>query len=99
MHGNLIVGPTADPAEEPEDTAVTAQGLEKVVKAALRSDAHVNFRESIRNFAGVRATADENDDFIIEASPDAPHFINAAAIKSPGLSASPAIAHGSAQDS
>lgn len=92
VDGNLIVGPTADPAEGPEDTAVTAEGLEKVVETALRSDAHVNFRESIRNFAGVRATADHFDDFLIEASPDAPRFVNAAAIKSPGLSSSPAIA-------
>lgn len=92
VHSNLIVGPTADAAEGPEDTAVTAQGLEKIVKSALRYDEHINFRESIRNFAGVRATTDERDDFIIEASPDAPHFVNAAAIKSPGLSASPAIA-------
>lgn len=88
VHGNLIVGPTADPAETPDDTAVTAQGLEKIVKLALRSTAKVNFRESIRNFTGVRATT-EKDDFILEAS--APRFVNAAAIKSPGLSAAPAI--------
>ncbi len=92
VHGNLIVGPTADPADGPEDTAVTAQGLEKIMKSALRSDARINFRESIRNFAGVRATADGSGDFIIGAAPGAPRFINAAAIKSPGLSASPAIA-------
>ena len=90
VHGNLIVGPTADPAENPEDVTVTAQGLEKVIKAALRSSSKVNFRESIRNFTGVRA-ATAKDDFIIEASKDAPRFVNAAAIKSPGLSAAPAI--------
>ena len=88
VHGNLIVGPTADPAENADDTAVTASGLRKVVKTALRSSARVNFRESIRTFAGVRATT-ELDDFIIEAS--APRFANAAAIKSPCLSAAPAI--------
>ncbi len=88
VHGNLIVGPTADPAENGDDNAVTAQGLQKVVRAAMRSTAKVNFRESIRNFTGVRATTDE-DDFILEAS--APRFVNAAAIKSPGLSAAPAI--------
>jgi glycerol-3-phosphate dehydrogenase len=88
VHGNLIVGPTADPAEDSDDTTVTAQGLEKVVKAAMRSTAKVNFRESIRNFTGVRATT-EDDDFILEIS--APRFVNAAAIKSPGLSAAPAI--------
>jgi glycerol-3-phosphate dehydrogenase len=90
VHGNLIVGPTADPTEDPEDITVTVQGLEKVVQIATRSSAKVNFRESIRNFAGVRATT-ETDDFIVEASPDAPRFVNAAAIKSPGLSAAPAI--------
>lgn len=89
VHGNLIVGPTADPADGPDDTAVTAPGLEKVMKTAMRSSKLVNYRESIRNFSGVRATA-ENDDFILEAS--APHFINAAAIKSPGLSSACAIA-------
>ena len=91
VDGNLIVGPTADPAKGPEDTSVTADGLAKAANEALRYDANVNLRESIRNFAGVRATA-ETDDFILEASPDAPRFVNAAAIKSPGLSASPAIA-------
>lgn len=89
VHGNLIVGPTAEHTENPDDTAVTSDGLEKVMKTALRSSENVNFRESIRNFAGVRATS-ETDDFILEAS--APHFINAAAIKSPGLSSAPAIA-------
>lgn len=91
VQGNLIVGPTADPASGPDDTAVTAEGLQKIAREALRCDASVNLRESIRNFAGVRA-ATERDDFILEASPDAPRFVNAAAIKSPGLSASPAIA-------
>ena len=89
-HGNLIVGPTADPAGGPEDAAVTARGLEKVVSAALRACPKIDFRESIRSFSGVRATT-ETDDFIVEASPDAPRFVNAAAIKSPGLSAAPAI--------
>jgi glycerol-3-phosphate dehydrogenase len=91
VDGNLIVGPTADPAKGPDDTSVTAEGLAKIVRVSARSSERINFRESIRNFSGVRATV-ETDDFIIGASPDAPRFVNAAAIKSPGLSASPAIA-------
>lgn len=92
VDGNLIVGPTADPASDPENTAVTAEGLAKIMSVSARSSGKVNFREAIRNFAGVRATASGSDDFIIEPSPDAPRFVNVAAIKSPGLSASPAIA-------
>ncbi len=88
VHGNLIVGPTSERVTDPEDCSVTARGLEKVLNISSRSSGKIDFRETIRNFAGIRASA-EIDDFILEAS--APGFINAAAIKSPGLTAAPAI--------
>ncbi len=88
VHGNLIAGPTSERASDPEDISVTARGLEKVLNTAARSSGKIDFRESIRNFAGIRASA-EIDDFILEIS--APGFVNAAAIKSPGLTAAPAI--------
>ena len=90
VHGNLIVGPTAEPSG-PEDTANTARGLQTVRELAARSVPGVRFRESIRNFAGVRASSGRGD-FIIEESPTVPGFFNAAGICSPGLSAAPAIA-------
>ena len=89
VHGNLLVGPNASPAG-PEDTANSAEGLAFVRSSALRSVPGINFRDNIRNFAGVRANTDR-DDFIIEESAAAPGFIQAAGIKSPGLSAAPAI--------
>ena len=51
----------------------------------------INFGESIRNFAGVRANLDV-DDFIIGEEPEAPGWIDLAGMKSPGLSAAPAVA-------
>ena len=90
VHGNLIVGPTAEPSA-PEDTANTARGLERVRELAARSVPGIRFRENIRNFAGVRANSDRGD-FILEESASAPGFFNAAGICSPGLSAAPAIA-------
>lgn len=90
VHGNLIVGPTAEPSG-PEDTSNTAHGLQKVRELAVRSVPGVRFRENIRNFAGVRASSDRGD-FILEESPAVPGFFNAAGICSPGLSAAPAIA-------
>ena len=89
VHGNLLVGPNADPVG-PADTANTAAGLDFVRASAQRSVPSVNFRDNIRNFAGVRANSDR-DDFILEQSAAAPGFIHAAGIKSPGLSAAPAI--------
>lgn len=56
-----------------------------------RSVPGFNLRESIRNFAGVRAISDR-DDFIVEEAPGCPGFINLSGIKSPGLTSAPALA-------
>ena len=89
VHGNLLAGPNAAPCG-PEDTANSAAGLAYVRAAALRSVPGIRFRENIRNFAGVRANSD-HEDFILEESAVAPGLIHAAGIRSPGLSAAPAI--------
>ena len=89
VHGNLLVGPNAVPSA-PEDTANTAQGLAYVRSAALRSVPNINFRDNIRNFAGVRANSD-HEDFIVEESAVAPGLFHLAGIRSPGLSAAPAL--------
>ena len=89
VHGNLLAGPNASPSA-PEDTANSAQSMAFVRASALRSVPGINFRDNIRNFAGVRANSD-HDDFILEESAAAPGLIHAAGIRSPGLSAAPAI--------
>ncbi|MDD4850764.1 MAG: NAD(P)/FAD-dependent oxidoreductase [Gemmiger sp.] len=87
VHGNCIVGPTAEPVAG-EDTATTAAGITALEAAAKKSIPSVNLRATIRSFAGVRANTDDPD-FIIETA--VPGFIDLAGIRSPGLSAAPAI--------
>jgi glycerol-3-phosphate dehydrogenase len=87
VHGNVIVGPTSEPVEG-ENIANTTGALQFIDRQAHRSIPSLNLRASIRNFAGVRASADI-DDFIIQES--APGFVDLAGIKSPGLTAAPAI--------
>lgn len=93
VHGNLIVGPDATPVEE-DDVSTTADGLAFVRETAQKSVPSVNFRESIRNFAGVRSSTDRGD-FILELA--APRFLDLAGICSPGLTAAPAIAEYAAE--
>jgi len=90
VHGNLIVGPDSSPVNG-QNVSNTAAGLAFVRATAARSVPSVDFRQSIRNFAGVRAHATTGD-FIIGEAEGAPGFFNAAGICSPGLSAAPAIA-------
>lgn len=90
VHGNLIVGPDSQPSAA-DDVSTTKQGLDFVRNTALKSVPGINFRESIRNFAGVRArTADH--DFQIYEDKNNKGFINIAGMQSPGLSSACAIA-------
>ena len=90
VHGNLIVGPDSQPSAA-DDVSTTKQGLDFVRNTALKSVPGINFRESIRNFAGVRArTADH--DFHIYEDKNNKGFINIAGMQSPGLSSACAIA-------
>ncbi len=88
VHGNLIVGPNAIPSAK-DDTSTKTASLDFVREKALKSVPGINFRENIRNFTGVRANSDA-DDFVITFA--AENFLDLAGIKSPGLSAAPAIA-------
>ncbi len=89
VHGNLIVGPDAVPTPDRDSVKTARAGLDFVRAASLRSVPSISWRASIRNFAGMRANTNRSD-FII-ASP-VPGFVDLAGIKSPGLSAAPAIA-------
>jgi len=89
VHGNLLIGPSSEGVDCCGDVATDQQTLEHVWKTALKFVPGMDMRESIRNFAGVRAVAGIGDFIIREA---AKGFYDLAGIKSPGLSAAPAIA-------
>lgn len=88
VDGNLLVGPTADDIDDKRDVATTAQGMDEVKSKASAQVAGINFGKTITTFAGLRAVGSTGDFIINERD----RFINVAAIESPGLSASPAIA-------
>lgn len=91
VHGNVLIGPNSDYVPGDEALETTASGLDFVRQMSLRSYQNIPFNKTINIFAGLRAEPDTGD-FIIGESPDVKGFINVAGIKSPGLSASPAIA-------
>lgn len=94
VHGNLIVGPNAVVRLDPDDTSDTAEGLDEVREKAKKTVPSIDFRQNIRNFAGVRANSTV-DDFIIDFACE--NFLNLAGIRSPGLTAAPAIAEYAAE--
>lgn len=91
VHGNLLLGPNSESTEFKHDVGTSRRESEFITERVKRFIPDLNIRSSIRSFSGVRAYSDR-EDFIIEESNSVKGFINLAGIKSPGLTAAPAIA-------
>ena len=89
VDGNLLCGPTAVDIENKEDKSVTADGISAIINEMKQTVASIEINKTITSFCGLRAVGDTGD-FIINSPKNG--MINVAAIESPGLSASPAIA-------
>lgn len=90
VHGNLLLGPTANDIENKEGTNTTREGLDEVLTKAGKSVKDLPMRQVITSFAGLRAHEDGGE-FIIGEVEDAKGFIDCAGIESPGLTSCPAI--------
>lgn len=91
VHGNLLIGPTAEDIDDKEDLSTTRDRLEEVKRVAALSVKGIPFNQVITSFAGLRAN-DDTGDFIIREDEQTRGFIDVAGIESPGLSSAPAIA-------
>ena len=89
VDGNLLTGPTSVDIEDKEDVSCTPECFEKIIKEANENVKGIPYNKTITSFSGLRATGSTGD-FIINSPVRG--FINVAAIESPGLTASPAIA-------
>lgn len=90
VHGNLLIGPTAEDIDDKDDTSTTSKGIDNVKKYALKSVPSINMRKVITTYSGSRAHEDGHE-FIIEELSDAPGFVDCSGIESPGIASSPAI--------
>ena len=91
VHGNVLLGPSAEDIADPLDTATTQAGLDSVMEKVRLTWPGVSLRTNITNFSGVRAH-EAGGDFVIGAVPGCPGAYETVGIESPGLSSAPAIA-------
>ncbi len=91
VHGNILLGPSAEDIEDPLDTETTQPGLDSVMDRVRLTWPQVSLRSNITNFSGVRAH-EVGEDFIVGAVPGCPGAYETVGIESPGLSSAPAIA-------
>jgi glycerol-3-phosphate dehydrogenase len=90
VHHNVLLGPSSELVTDRDAIDNTYDVLEYVRREVGKCVKNIPMAENIRTYAGIRPTGTGHD-FIIEEAPDAPRFVNVAAIESPGLVSAPAI--------
>jgi glycerol-3-phosphate dehydrogenase len=90
FNGTIMVGPTAEDTEDRFDLSTSYEGAGHVFESVSKICPSITERDTITEFAGLRAVSNTND-FIIGPTKRR-GFINVAGIQSPGLTSAPAIA-------
>ncbi len=96
VDGNILIGPSSEYVEEPDDFASTSEIMKQLKKEGHELLPDLSTTDFIRSFSGLRAKqtppeAGGYKDFVIESRDDFPGFINLVGIESPGLTSAPAI--------
>ena len=89
VHGNVLLGPTAEDIPDGLDVATTAAGLADALGKARLTWPGVSTRTEITNFSGIRAH-EVKGDFVTGET--APGCWEAVGFESPGLTSAPALA-------
>ena len=92
IDGGILIGPNAEdlPADAMGQANTTALGLEEIVTGARQLIPSLDFSQRIKTFAGLRPETLQRD-FIVGETAVA-GFYQAAAMRSPGLTAIPSLA-------
>lgn len=98
IDGNIIIGPSAEYQDDPDDYATTAEVMEKLFSEAKALLPAIERKYIIGNYCGIRpkqAPPGEGGfrDFVIKEEDECPGLINLIGIESPGFTASAPIAN------
>ncbi len=91
VHGNLLVGPTAEELEDKTDKAVTRAGLREVAEGVRKLVPRMNERDAITEYCGLRPNRTP-EGYHLDVYDDLAGFINISGIRSTGVTSSLAIA-------
>lgn len=87
IHGNMLVGPTAEDLDNKTDKSVTADGLQSIVDDVKRLVPGVNVRDTITQYSGLRPNR-VPEGLRVDIWDDLKGFINLSGVRSTGLTLS-----------
>lgn len=90
IHGNMLVGPTAEEMESKVEKATTAEGLESIATDVRNLVPNVNLRETITQYAGLRPNRNP-EGLHFDMYDDLFGYVNLSGVRSTGLTLSVAM--------
>ena len=90
IHGNTLVGPTAEDLDDKHDKATTADGLQSIIDDVKKLVPNVNIRDTITQYSGLRPNRNP-EGLRIDTYEDLYGYINLSGIRSTGLTASASV--------
>ena len=90
IHGNMLVGPTAEDLSDKEDCSTTAEGLASIEEDIRRMIPNVHIKDTITQYSGLRANR-VPEGLHVDTYSDLKHYINISGVRSTGLTASASL--------
>lgn len=90
IHGNMLVGPTAEDLDNKTDKGVTSDGLASIVQDVQRLVPDVNIRDTITQYSGLRPNRNP-EGLHVDIWDDLEGYINLSGVRSTGLTLSVAM--------
>lgn len=90
IHGNMLVGPTAEDQDSKVDKSTTAEGLDSIAAEVKNLVPNVNVRDTITQYCGLRPNRDP-EGLHFDTYEDLEGYVNLSGVRSTGLTLSVAM--------
>jgi glycerol-3-phosphate dehydrogenase len=90
IHGNMLVGPTAEELSDKQDASTDAAGLLSVETDVRQLIPNVNIRDTITQYAGLRPNRNP-EGVNVDTYGDIKNYVNLSGVRSTGITASAAM--------
>ena len=90
IHGNMLVGPTAEDLDDKVDSSVTTEGLNSIYADVSKMIPNVNIRDTITQYSGLRPNRNP-EGLHVDVYDDLAGYVNLSGVRSTGLTLSVAM--------
>lgn len=87
IHGNMLVGPTAEDLEDKIDVSTTKEGLDSILEDVKQMIPNVNIKDTITQYSGLRPNRNP-EGLHVDTYDDLEGYINLSGVRSTGLTLS-----------